>query len=426
MPDSPNHDPDGSNSDEDVENSRHQTSRHQDASYDYTAVPDESEGGGTKELRYPIGYIVEDVAEGYLEGRKPSRITRNRLIRLGFELTTVIIALYFLVPLLPGLRDTGEDLLRSSWWLIAVLVVMMIGVQLAYGELVRTTLTAMDEEPPFWLIQRTTVVGTSVGKILPAGTTVALALIVATLRKAGLDAARSTAALASAGMISSIILVLLLPVGVALALVAGQTGGFILTALIAATLVLVAAVFARPALKRIEPVADWIARMSAKFRRGYLTDRINPPGIKSAIMKGADGVLQLTGDRRVLAKASAWAAANWLLDYLALVLIAMALGSSMPLGGLLLAFVLAQLATALPITPGGIGLVEAVMIAYLTATGAPAADSASTVLGWRLVSHWLLIPVGLALLPGLGKAAIRSQQGKNGNTGPQAAEPSTG
>ena len=39
------------------------------------------------------------------------------------------------------------------------------------------------------------------------------------------------------------------------------------------------------------------------------------------------------------------------------------------------------------------------MIGALVTAGAPAAAATATVLGWRLVSHWLPIVVGLALLP---------------------------
>ena len=39
------------------------------------------------------------------------------------------------------------------------------------------------------------------------------------------------------------------------------------------------------------------------------------------------------------------------------------------------------------------------MIGSLVAAGAPVAAATTTVLGWRLVSHWLPILIGLALLP---------------------------
>lgn len=75
---------------------------------------------------------------------------------------------------------------------------------------------------------------------------------------------------------------------------------------------------------------------------------------------------------------------------------------------MLLACVVAQLAAAIPLTPGGVGVVETAMIGVLVASGAPAAAATATVLGWRLVSHWLPIVVGLALLPSLRGAPAKA------------------
>ena len=54
-----------------------------------------------------------------------------------------------------------------------------------------------------------------------------------------------------------------------------------------------------------------------------------------------------------------------------------------------------QMAAAVPLTPGGVGVVETTMTAALVAQGIPATTAAVTVLGWRLVSHWLPLAVGL-------------------------------
>jgi uncharacterized protein (TIRG00374 family) len=65
-----------------------------------------------------------------------------------------------------------------------------------------------------------------------------------------------------------------------------------------------------------------------------------------------------------------------------------------------------------PLTPGGVGFVEAAMTGTLVAAGSPAAAATATVLGWRLVSHWIPILVGLALLPTLpGGREVRRREG---------------
>lgn len=61
--------------------------------------------------------------------------------------------------------------------------------------------------------------------------------------------------------------------------------------------------------------------------------------------------------------------------------------------------VLAPPAAAIPLTPGGVGVVESTMIGFLVTAGAPASAATATALGWRPISHGLPIVAGLALLP---------------------------
>ncbi len=49
----------------------------------------------------------------------------------------------------------------------------------------------------------------------------------------------------------------------------------------------------------------------------------------------------------------------------------------------------------IPLTPGGLGFVEAGLTAVLVLAGVPAAVAISATLLYRLVSFWLPIPIGL-------------------------------
>jgi uncharacterized protein (TIRG00374 family) len=60
------------------------------------------------------------------------------------------------------------------------------------------------------------------------------------------------------------------------------------------------------------------------------------------------------------------------------------------------AYGLANVAAALPITPGGLGVVEGVLVPTLVAFGTPAAVAVLAVVAYRLVSFWVPIPVGFA------------------------------
>ena len=104
------------------------------------------------------------------------------------------------------------------------------------------------------------------------------------------------------------------------------------------------------------------------------------------------------------AAALAYAAVNWLTDLLCLAAATRALG--LPVGVTTLAgiYLGVQIVRQVPLTPGGVGVIETALVAGLTATGATAISAAAAVLIYRLLSCWLIIPVG-------GIAAITLRRG---------------
>jgi hypothetical protein len=62
--------------------------------------------------------------------------------------------------------------------------------------------------------------------------------------------------------------------------------------------------------------------------------------------------------------------------------------------GLIVAFGLANVVAAIPITPGGLGVVEAVLTSTLVGFGTPRAAAVLGVLTYRLANFWLPIPLG--------------------------------
>src|SRR5205823_1347904 len=79
----------------------------------------------------------------------------------------------------------------------------------------------------------------------------------------------------------------------------------------------------------------------------------------------------LLGDRPLLAKAVGWATVNWLCDAASLWVFVAAYGHRVDLDGLVVAFGLANVLAAVPITPGGLGVVETVLTSTLVGFGTP-------------------------------------------------------
>jgi uncharacterized protein (TIRG00374 family) len=94
-------------------------------------------------------------------------------------------------------------------------------------------------------------------------------------------------------------------------------------------------------------------------------------------------------------QAMATAAGRWIFDFLSLYAALLAVGARPPLYVALLAYSAAQLLGQLPLTPGGLGVVEAGLTGTLALAGVAAAPAALATLAYRLASYWLPLPVGL-------------------------------
>jgi uncharacterized protein (TIRG00374 family) len=117
--------------------------------------------------------------------------------------------------------------------------------------------------------------------------------------------------------------------------------------------------------------------------------------VTSLVQKVADRMkILFTSPDHLLVKASAWAAANWLLDCSSLWVFLLAFGAHVSPIDVLVAYGLANILAVIPITPSGLGVVEITIIAVLKGFGVPGGIAAAGVLSWRLVNFWLPIPFG--------------------------------
>ena len=85
---------------------------------------------------------------------------------------------------------------------------------------------------------------------------------------------------------------------------------------------------------------------------------------------------------------------KWVLDYLALLTALAAVGAHPRPSLVLLAYLSGAILGMVPITPGGLGFVEAGLTTMLVLAGVPAGDASLAVLAYRLVSYWLPLVAG--------------------------------
>lgn len=114
-------------------------------------------------------------------------------------------------------------------------------------------------------------------------------------------------------------------------------------------------------------------------------------------------------------RGAAWSYANWALDCACLWVCLRAYGETVAPELRVSAYGLANLVGMVPITPGGIGVIEGLLVPSLIATGADAGAVVLGVLTWRLLQYWLPVPVaalaGASLVWGHRRAGPLPRQG---------------
>jgi uncharacterized membrane protein YbhN (UPF0104 family) len=130
-------------------------------------------------------------------------------------------------------------------------------------------------------------------------------------------------------------------------------------------------------------------------------------GTPEKLLEERDMVVEVLGARWWEAMLAA--SGRWVLDYLTLLAALTAVGAHPRPSLVLLAFCAAQVLGTLPLTPGGLGFVEAGLTGTLALAGVSAGAAVVATLAYRLVSFWLPIPAG-----GVAALLHRRHYGTNG------------
>jgi hypothetical protein len=120
--------------------------------------------------------------------------------------------------------------------------------------------------------------------------------------------------------------------------------------------------------------------------------RKRPPltGLPDRLLRERNSVTMVLGQRWW--EALLFAVGRWLLEYLTLLAALTAVNADPRPSTVLLAYCAAQFLGTMPLTPGGLGFVEAGLTGTLALAGVPAGAAVLATLAYRLVSFWLPIP----------------------------------
>jgi putative heme transporter len=285
---------------------------------------------------------------------------------------------------LSGATTYLEDL--SWYWLLVAGVAEFTSI-VAYAALQRRLLSAGHVDIGIVPLTGITFAGNAIENSLPAGPVWSGVFAFRQFRHRGADDVLSGWTLVAATAMSQIALIILAGIGLASA---GGTGsaldlvGVIIGMFVIAGIVVVL-------WNRRDFLVHHAAKPLALFQRLFHRPKGDPHQLINDLLERMAAV---TPSRTDWLAALGMAMANWMLDVACLVVAFLAVGANVPWRALLLAYGAAQLAANLPITPGGLGVVEGSLTIALVAYGGGRDSTVAAVLLYRLISFWALLPIG--------------------------------
>lgn len=316
------------------------------------------------------------------------RSLRRRIVARSIFLALALLSLYVLWPSLLKVLSAWPELLKiEPGWFVVMFAAEIASFACAWA-LQRLALRT----GRWFAIATAQIAGNAFSRIVPGGAAAGAAIQFRLLVLSGLDATTIGTGLTAATLISSATLFALPVVALpAIAFGAPAPSGLVQSAWLGAALFLLAVVVGAVLLSADRPlmwVGDTIQRIQNRMRRA------RPPktGTPETLLRERNEIRGTLGSRWWLALITA--SGNWLLDYLALLAAVAAVGARPRPALVLLAYVTAAVLGMIPITPGGLGFVEAGLTATLTLAGVSAADAVLATLAYRLVSYWLPLLAG--------------------------------
>jgi len=348
------------------------------------------------------------------ESAKPAQAPRRVPWRLIWRIVLLLIggvSLYLLAPKLIEIFTSWPKLKTLEPWWVGLAVVFEAMSFVSLWEVERIALRASS----WFAVGTAQLTSNAAGSVIPGGGATAGAFGYRMLVQAGIPPGDVASGL-TATMLGTTAMVFALPLLALPAILGGVAaprglvetayigvGGFVLVAALGAA----AFLWDRPLLLAGR-AARWVLRHTPK--------RDKAADLPERLLRQRDRIKSAFGERWHLALAGVVGKVGF--DYLALVCCLAAVGARPDPALVLLAYVAGSLLALIPVTPGGLGFVEAGLTGMLALAGVSAEQALVGTLAYRLVAFWLPLPVG-----GIAYLLFRHRYGAGGDSSVSTASP---
>ena len=315
-----------------------------------------------------------------------SRVARRTLRGTIELLVFLLVFVYFGLPALTNARNALNKLSEVRTTFLLVGFALQVLSLAAYAQLTRAAL------PPgsisigtLFRIQLTTK---AITNVVPGGSAAGSAMGYRMITLAGVPGAEAGFGLVAASVGLAVLLNVILWLTLLVSIPAAGFRPIYVTMALAGVILLAAFGAIVMALIRGQQQAERAVRALARRTRFLNEDRMG-----ALVERLASRLRELLADPPLMRRVAVWATANWLLDAASLWLILRAFGTTARLDSLLVAFCIANISAVIPITPGGLGVLDATLVAMLALFGYGNTAGLAVPL-YRVAQYFLPIPVG--------------------------------
>ncbi len=327
------------------------------------------------------------------DGTAHSRRRRPRWIRAIIMVALTFAAiLYGVVPSLVSARNDIDVLRSASLLFLAGALLLQIVSWLCYTALTRAVLPRGTGVG--WPTQLAIdLTGFGVSHVLPGGGATAMGLRYQMMTSAGIPPPTVVTTTATQTVLSDVALAACYLIGAVLAVpTVMEHRSLQVTAAIGLVLVVVLVVGSALLVRGHSRLVERLQEAQSRFGE-WLQPRVT---------RISHELVSFLRDGTRTVQAGVFSMANWLLDAACLYVCLLAFAGdhiSPPL--VLTAYGFASLVGLLPLTPGGLGVIEGTLIPLLIALGTSSPVAVLGVLTWRVLQFWLPVPVAAVCYAGL-------------------------
>lgn len=314
---------------------------------------------------------------------------RRRVVRAVLEVLVAGVAFYFVLPKVIDAFSAFPQLSKVGLgWIVVVFACEATSFVMVWLLLRLATRTTQ------WLAVATSqLASNALSSILPAGAAAGATLQVRMLSEAGIETTTAASGMTAFTLLQfatvAIVPVLLLPAVITGVLVLSPS---LWKALLVGAIAFAGILVVVIVLALFDAPLRGIGRAIQGTRNRILRKRAPLTGLPARLVRERNLMAHVLGQhwrRAVLLSVGRVA-----FDYFALLASVAAVGGHPRPSLIVVAYVSAVVLALIPITPGGLGFVEAGLTGVLTLAGIPASEAVLATLLYRLASYWLPVIAG--------------------------------